>query len=83
MRTMNDWKRTGLRSYYGKQVHEAVMAANATKQQLWEAELVVSSRGSCYCACGYEAWARVMSSVLNISMSSQPYGRSLWAPKRR
>jgi len=38
---MNDWKRTGLRSYYGKKVHEAVMAANATKQQLWEARLVV------------------------------------------
>eukprot|EP00045_Choanoeca_perplexa_P017677 m.261627 g.261627 ORF g.261627 m.261627 type:complete len:2130 (+) comp17602_c0_seq2:143-6532(+) len=46
MRTMNDWKRTGLRSYYGKQVHEAVMAANATKQRLWEARLMSDEQRS-------------------------------------
>jgi hypothetical protein len=45
MRTMNDWKRTGLRSYYGKQVHEAVMVANAARQQLWEEKVVVRGEG--------------------------------------
>jgi len=28
MRTMNDWKRTGLRSFYGKKVHQARSEAN-------------------------------------------------------
>eukprot|EP00056_Hartaetosiga_gracilis_P013295 m.219228 g.219228 ORF g.219228 m.219228 type:complete len:142 (-) comp13822_c2_seq2:23-448(-) len=42
MRTMNDWKRTGLRSFYGQKVYKALSEANAMKKRLWEAQLQLS-----------------------------------------
>eukprot|EP00049_Salpingoeca_infusionum_P015164 m.291361 g.291361 ORF g.291361 m.291361 type:complete len:2463 (-) comp15826_c0_seq4:3727-11115(-) len=36
MRTMNDWKRTGLRSFYGHKVSVAHAVAGSVKRNLWE-----------------------------------------------
>lgn len=41
MRTMNDWKRTGLRSFYGQRVYQALLEATAVKKSLWETQLQV------------------------------------------
>lgn len=42
MKTMNDWKRTGIRSFYGKKVYHAKEEAELYKKALWETRLVVS-----------------------------------------
>lgn len=41
MKTMNDWKHTGLRSAYGKKVDRAMHEANNAKRALWEAKQLV------------------------------------------
>lgn len=41
MRTMNDWKRTGLRSFYGQRVYRAMQDTTSVKKMLWEVELQV------------------------------------------